>query len=61
MSENIHKYRFLQSLLPDPGQPQLVLLTGARQTGKTTLVKRLCPQLRYSAIRKNEYSRIPRA
>lgn len=47
MSENIHKYRFLQSVLPDSGQRQLVLLTGARQTGKTTLVKRLYPQLRY--------------
>ncbi len=47
MSEYLQKYRFLQSVLPDPGQQQLVLLTGARQTGKTTLVKRLYPQLRY--------------
>ncbi len=39
MSEYLQKYRFLQSVLPDPGQQQLVLLTGARQTGKTTLVK----------------------
>ena len=47
MSEDMQKYRFLQSVLPDPTQQQLVLLTGTRQTGKTTLVKRLYQQLRY--------------
>ena len=47
MSEIIQKYRVLQKALPDPSKKKLVLLTGARQTGKTTLVKRLYPELRY--------------
>lgn len=47
MSENLQKYRFATSILPRPDKHKLVLLTGARQTGKTTLVKRLYPGLRY--------------
>lgn len=47
MNEIIQKYRVLQKVLPDPSKKRLVLLTGARQTGKTTLVKRLYPGLRY--------------
>lgn len=47
MSEKIQKYRFLGSTLPDSSQTKLVLLTGARQTGKTTLAKKRYPDLRY--------------
>jgi len=47
MSENILKQRFLEGLLPDPGTNRLVLLTGARQTGKTTLARYRYPELRY--------------
>jgi hypothetical protein len=39
MSEKIQKYRFLERLLPQAEQKRLVLLTGARQTGKTTLAR----------------------
>lgn len=47
MSEKIHKYRFLNDFLPDPTGRKLVLLTGARQTGKTTLAKFKYPELKY--------------
>jgi len=47
MSENIQKYRFLMERMPDPSRKRLVILTGARQTGKTTLVKAAYPDLRY--------------
>lgn len=41
------KYRFLADYLPDPGKRNLVVLTGARQTGKTTLAKAKYPKIRY--------------
>ncbi len=47
MSENIQIIRRLASRLPNSGQRRLVLLTGARQTGKTTLAKAIYPDLRY--------------
>lgn len=47
MSENIQKYRFLKKLLPDSSKNRIVLLTGARQTGKTTLAKLFYPDLKY--------------
>jgi len=47
MSEKIHKYRFLSDILPNSNKKSLVILTGARQTGKTTLAKHKYPQLRY--------------
>lgn len=50
MSDNLQKYRFLQKVLPNPSTKHLVLLTGARQTGKTTLVKRLYSDLRYISL-----------
>jgi len=37
MSEDMQKCRFLQGVLPDPTQQQLVLLTGARQLEKQCL------------------------
>ncbi len=40
MSEEIQqKYRVLKGRMPDPSRKRLVILTGARQTGKTTLAK----------------------
>ncbi|MGD9972638.1 MAG: ATP-binding protein [Desulfatirhabdiaceae bacterium] len=47
MNENIQIIRRLASRLPNSGQRRLVLLTGARQTGKTTLAKAIYPDLRY--------------
>ena len=47
MSENIEKYRFLGDFLPSSKKRQLVILTGARQTGKTTLAQHKYPNLSY--------------
>lgn len=47
MSEYIQKKRFLMERMPDPSRKRLVILTGARQTGKTTLVKDAYPDLHY--------------
>jgi predicted AAA+ superfamily ATPase len=47
MSDNLQKYRFLDKFLPKPTSKKLVILTGARQTGKTTLAKFKYPQLKY--------------
>lgn len=41
------KPRLLAEKLPKPHERRLVIIIGARQTGKTTLVKRLYPSLRY--------------
>jgi predicted AAA+ superfamily ATPase len=47
MSDNLQKYRFLSQKLPEVSQKTILLLTGARQTGKTTLAKKKYPRLRY--------------
>lgn len=47
MSPEKQKFRWLSTRLPTSGRRRLVVLTGARQTGKTTLAKRLYPRLRY--------------
>jgi predicted AAA+ superfamily ATPase len=47
MSEKKLKYRFLQEFLSDSGGRRLVIITGARQTGKTTLAKNKYPHLNY--------------
>jgi predicted AAA+ superfamily ATPase len=47
MNENMQKFRILSSYLPAPNKRRLVMLTGARQTGKTTLAKATYPELRY--------------
>lgn len=48
MSEKIqHKYRFLENYLPTSKKKKLIILTGARQTGKTTLAKYKYPDLNY--------------
>jgi len=41
------RYRWLSRRLPSQTERRLVVLTGARQTGKTTLVRHVWPQLRY--------------
>ncbi|MGC8811506.1 MAG: ATP-binding protein [bacterium] len=41
------KFRFLKHLLPSSKNKKLVILTGARQTGKTTLAKYKYPDLNY--------------
>ncbi len=43
----MQKYRFLSAYLPPSNKRRLVVLTGARQTGKTTLAKAKYPELRY--------------
>ena len=47
MSENLQKYRYLERFLPDSKSRRLVILTGARQTGKTTLAKAKYSELNY--------------
>jgi predicted AAA+ superfamily ATPase len=50
MSEIIQKSRVLGSFLPSSKKKRLVLLTGARQTGKTTLALRTYPDVRYISL-----------
>jgi predicted AAA+ superfamily ATPase len=47
MSAKIQKHRWLEQLLPPSTDRRLVILTGARQTGKTTLAKKKYSGLRY--------------
>ncbi len=47
MSENLQQIRCLKNILPNSSASRLVLITGARQTGKTTLAKNHYPNLRY--------------
>lgn len=47
MSESLQKFRYLQEFLPVSQKKGLILLTGARQTGKTTLSKLKYSNLRY--------------
>ena len=47
MNDNKQLYRMLDQKLPVPTGKRLVLLTGARQTGKTTLAKAKYPAMRY--------------
>jgi len=54
MSEKMLKYRFLELFLPKSTDRRLVLLTGARQTGKTTLAKLKYPELRYINLDSSE-------
>jgi hypothetical protein len=44
---NVFYPRMLSNLLPDTSARRIVVLTGARQTGKTTLVKKRFGDLRY--------------
>ena len=47
MIENLQKYRFLRDYLPTPPKKRIVLITGARQTGKTTLARKVYSELNY--------------
>lgn len=47
MSKNLLRYRFLKQILPEASKKRIVIITGARQTGKTTLVKHVYPKLSY--------------
>jgi uncharacterized protein len=48
MRTNLQRYRFLRRQLERPlTAPRLVVLTGARQTGKTTLARAIYPELNY--------------
>lgn len=47
MSDNLMKYRYLSRFLPSASKPGIIVLTGARQTGKTTLARSTYPQLNY--------------
>jgi predicted AAA+ superfamily ATPase len=47
MTREILKKRFLEKRLPEETKRTIVLLTGARQTGKITLAKKKYSNLRY--------------
>jgi predicted AAA+ superfamily ATPase len=47
MSTEQQRFRWLSTRLPPAGQRRLVVVTGARQTGKTTLARAAYPDLRY--------------
>ncbi|MGM0504628.1 MAG: ATP-binding protein [Bacteroidota bacterium] len=55
MWENIHINRLAYSFLPDDTKNIIVLLTGARQTGKTTLLKKRYSRLPYYNLDAIEY------
>ena len=47
MRSNEQKSRWLSTRLPSAAKRRIAILTGARQTGKTTLAKLLYPKLHY--------------
>lgn len=47
MSDKTHIKRILSNFLPETKEQKIILLTGARQTGKTTLAREKYPDLRY--------------
>ncbi len=47
MADNLHRYRFLKRLLPESTSKRLIVITGARQTGKTTISKQKYHYLKY--------------
>jgi predicted AAA+ superfamily ATPase len=47
MSDNSLLFRFVETILPREDTRRIVILTGARQTGKTTSARRKYPELRY--------------
>ena len=46
-SPDLQKFRWMGDRLPASSRRRLVILTGARQTGKTTLARAVYPELRY--------------
>lgn len=55
MQENLHVKRTIKRLLPSITERVLLLLTGARQTGKTTLLRSNYPTLPYFNLDAIEY------
>ncbi len=47
MRSNEQKFRWLSKRLPSGAKKRIAIITGARQTGKTTLAKFLYPKLNY--------------
>ncbi len=47
MKSYLQYFRWVERLLPQPPKRRLVVLTGARQTGKTTTARKVYPDLRY--------------
>ena len=47
MRTNLRRFRWLGTRTPPSDRRRLVVITGARQTGKTTLARELYPDLRY--------------
>jgi predicted AAA+ superfamily ATPase len=47
MRTDIQRFRYLRQQLGPLSSPRIVLLTGARQTGKTTLARAVYPDLNY--------------
>src|SRR6056297_3179030 len=47
MQDDSLKYRFLKQALPESSKKRIVVITGARQTGKTTLARHIYPELSY--------------
>jgi len=50
MSDNSLIFRFIETILPPEDSRHIVILTGARQTGKTTSVRRKYPGLNYISL-----------
>jgi predicted AAA+ superfamily ATPase len=61
MSDKTQKKRHLEHILPEPKPRRLVLLTGARQTGKTTLAKAKYSELNYINLDAPENREVLRA
>lgn len=55
MWDNIQVNRLINSELPQKDEHIIVLLTGARQTGKTTLLRSVYPELSYYNLDSVEY------
>jgi predicted AAA+ superfamily ATPase len=47
MRSNLQHFRWIEKQLPVPPKRRLVVLTGARQTGKTTIARSVYSKLRY--------------
>lgn len=47
MSDKLYQYRWLKQYLPNASSRRLGIMTGARQTGKTTLAKNIYPDISY--------------
>lgn len=61
MNDKIQEKRHLEHILPEPKPRRLVLLTGARQTGKTTLAKAKYSELNYINLDAPENREVLRA